>query len=167
VNGHCNGRKFPILFAGRVLNDSAMLAAGVTYQSVYFGPGNPNNVPTTFSEDGQTFYVEQTSPGVYNWGYGGYNATHVGMPEWGNFHTENLSSDTASWTGNSYRLCCSANGWVGPCLTLRIMGIQWAWNQQAWFDYMDRYMQIEPDGSWTESWVTWHGAMWNTYRSQF
>ena len=167
VNGHCNGRKFPILFAGRVLNDSAMLAAGVTYQAAYFGPGNPNNIATTFAEDGQTFYVEQTSPGVYNWGHGGYNATHVGIAEWGNFHTENPAADDATWDGNAYRRCCSANGWVGPCLTMRMMGIQSAWNQQAWFDYMDRYMQIEENGSWTEAWVTWHGTMWNTYRAQF
>ena len=50
---------------------------------------------------------------------------------------------------------------------MRIMGLQSAWNQQAWFDYMDRYTQTEADGSWTEAWVTWHGLMWNTYRSQF
>ncbi len=92
VNGHCNGRKFPILFAGRVLNDAAMLSAGQTYRTIFNGPGHPANNIAPFSEDGQTFYVQETSPGVYNWGFGGYNASHAGMPEWGNFHTDNPSS---------------------------------------------------------------------------
>jgi len=171
VNGHCNGRKFPILFAGKVLNDAGMLAVGIQHPLEFYGPNNSANRPPVFSEDGQTFYVAQTSPGVYNWGYGGYTATDVGVPEWGNFHAEGgsqgMSSDNVLWDANSYRRCCSANGWVGSCLTMQIMGLQSAWNQPAWFDYMDRYMQIEPDGSWTESWVTWHSTMWTAYNLQF
>jgi hypothetical protein len=171
VNGHCNGRKFPILFAGRVLNDAAMLGVGTTFANVFHGPDSPLNTVVPFSEDGQTFYVQETSPGVYNWGYGGYTAVDVGVPEWGNFHangnSQSLASDNVLWDGNSYRRCCSANGWVGSCLTMQIMGLQSAWNQPAWFAYMDRYTQIEPDGSWTESWVPWHSSMWAAYNLQF
>ncbi|MBL9078282.1 MAG: hypothetical protein JNL08_12300 [Planctomycetes bacterium] len=167
VNGHCNGRKFPILFAGKVLNDAAMLGAGTTWPTIYSGPGAVGNNKAPFSEDGQTFYVQQTSPGVYNWGYGGYTAQHVGLPEWGNFHTDNIASDDAGWPGTTgYRICCSANGWIGSALTMRIMGLQPQWNQTAYFDYVDRYMQTEPPG-WTQSWTPWHATMWNTYRAQF
>ncbi len=168
VNGHCNGRKFPILFAGRVLNDAQMLAVGTAYPTHFNGPGAAGNTfPAYFSEDGQTFYVQETSPGVYNWGHGGYNASHVGMAEWGNFHTENIATDTAAWNGTPYRTCCSANGWIGQTLVMRIMGLRQAWNQPAYFDYVDRYVQVEPDGSWTESWEPWHSSMWHAYRSQF
>jgi len=174
VNGHCNGRKFPILFAGRVLNDATMLAVGTTYPLQFFGPDHPSNTVAPFSEDGQTFYVAQTSPGVYNWGYGGYNASHLGLPEWGNFHanggSQDIDGDYSSWLPppgrGDYRRCCSANGWVGTTLTMRAMGLQSAWNHPAHFDYMDRYVQQEPDGEWTESWVPWQGAMWHAYRSQ-
>ena len=168
VNGHCNGRKFPILFAGRVLNDPAMLGVGQAYPTIFNGPGAAGNNKAPFSEDGQTFYVQQTSPGVYNWGYGGYTAAHVGLPEWGNFHTDNIASDDAGWPGTTgYRICCSANGWIGTTLTMRIMGLRTAWNQPAFFDYVDRYFQTEPNGSWTQSWVPWHSAMWNQHRAQF
>ncbi|MBL8728358.1 MAG: fibronectin type III domain-containing protein [Planctomycetes bacterium] len=174
VNGHCNGRKFPILFAGKVLNDSEMLSVGTTYPLHFLGPDNPGNTIVPFSEDGQTFYVAETSPGVYNWGYGGYNASHVGLPEWGNFHanggSQDIDGDYATWLPppgrGDYRRCCSANGWVGTTLTMRAMGLQSAWAHQAHFDYMDRYVQMEPDGEWTESWVPWHASMWHTYRSQ-
>ncbi len=50
---------------------------------------------------------------------------------------------------------------------MRIMGLRQAWNQPAYFDYVDRYVQVEPDGSWTESWVPWHSTMWATYRPMF
>ncbi|MBL9078281.1 MAG: hypothetical protein JNL08_12295 [Planctomycetes bacterium] len=166
VNGHCNGRKFPILLAGRVLNDAAMLAVGTTYRTIFNGPGAPGNNKAPFSEDGQTFYVQETSPGVYNWGYGGYTASFVGVPEWGNFHTDNIASDSAVWD-LPYRVCCSANGWVGQVLTMRIMGLQPQWNQAAFFGYMDRYIQNTTIGDWQQSWTPWHGTMWHTYRNQF
>ncbi|MCG3136287.1 MAG: hypothetical protein HJJLKODD_00113 [Phycisphaerae bacterium] len=43
--GHMSGRKFPILFAGLMLNDASMLAIGSNY------------TPDHFGEDGQTWYV--------------------------------------------------------------------------------------------------------------
>jgi hypothetical protein len=165
VNGHCNGRKFPILFAGKMLGDAAMLSVGTTFAPVWYGPGDARNQKAPFSEDGQTFYVEETSPGVYNWGYGGYTAADVGLPEWGNFHLENLAVDTRIWDppGSGYRVCCSANGWTGQTLAMRIMGLRDAWAQPAYFDYMDRYMAV-PQDAWKRAWVPWHAAMWDAHR---
>jgi hypothetical protein len=164
VGGQGSGRKFPILFAGAVLHDAAMSAIGTTHPSGYYGPSHPNN-RSQFGEDCQTFTVQQTSPGVYNWGYGGYTATHVGLPEWGNNHTTWPTNDNATWMQDSYRRCCTGNAWVGQTLAARIMGLRTAWNHDVYFDYMDRYMQTEQVGQWTRCWEPWQEQMWDTYRS--
>lgn len=169
VNGHCNGRKFPILFAGKVLGDAGMLAAGVTWQPTQgsrtgeaIDATQPVRVP--FSEDGQTFYVRETSPGVINWGFGGYTAAHVGLPEWGNFHLGNPSGDYVAWHRegqNNYRRCCSAISWSGVTLAMRAMGLRAAWNQPAFFDYVDRYLQTETTDLRGDAWQV---AMWDMHR---
>jgi hypothetical protein len=166
VGGQCSGRKFPILFAGRVLNDAPMLAIGTSHPSGYYGSGHPNNA-SQFGEDCQTFYVEQTSPGVYNWGHGGYDSSHNGMPEWGNSHTQYPSNDNVLWEGDPYRRCCTANAWVGQTLAAHIMNLDGAWAHPAYFDYMDRYMQIETVGEWTRNWEPWQGNMWDLHRTSF
>lgn len=164
VNGHCNGKKFPIMLTGLLFGIPEMLNIAKVFPTVFIGPGNLSN-QSGFSEDGQTFTVENTNQGV-NWGYGGYNFSHVGMAEWGNFHTENISQDTSAWPGLSgYRICCSANGWVGSALALRVMGMGGFWGNSAFLPYMDRYLGIET--GWTRSWVPAHGEMWDAYRSQY
>ena len=164
LGGQGSGRKFPILFAGRMLNDAAMLNVGVSHPSYYRGPNTTNSI---FSEDCQTFYVEETSPGIYNWGNGNYNASHVGIPEWGNNHTTMIYRDNSSWTYDPYRVCCTFNAYQGFVLAVRVMGLRAAWNHQALFDYMDRYMQTETTGNYTNYWIRWHGTAWYAYRSQF
>jgi len=164
VGGQCSGRKFPILFAGRVLGDATKLNIGFSHPSGYFGPNHPNN-RSQFGEDCQTFYVQQTSPGVYNWGYGGYTVANANMPEWGNSHTQYPNNDNVNWTADSYRRCCTANAWVGTVLAARAMGLRDEWNHPALFDYMDRYMGQEAVGDWTRSWEPWQQVMWDLHRS--
>lgn len=163
LGGHGHGRKLPILLAGAVLHDDRMLAIGKDY-GIGKRPGAEKN--SFFGEDTQTFYVRQTSPGVWNEGHGGYTREHEGLPEWGFEHADQPKSDRASWTENSYRRCCTANGWVGQALAARVMGLQEAWHHAAFFDYMDRYMQVAPEESWHRAWVPWHGAMWDEYRDK-
>jgi hypothetical protein len=150
--GHGSGRKWPILFAGLMLGDTAMASIGG--QNVWFG------------EDGQTFYVAYTAPNVINFGYGGYTAQDIGMAEWGFSHAVDPSSDTRSWTANPYRQCCTANAWAGFVLAARIMGQRTAWNHDALFDYMDRYMRTETNANWRQ-WEPWVAAMWDQYRSSY
>ena len=170
VGGQGSGRKFPILLAGAVLHDAAMVGIGTTHPSGYFGPSNPANA-SRFGEDCQTFYVQQTSPGVYNWGYGLYNASHVGVAEWGNNHTTYPSNDSAGWLTDPYRRCCTANAWVGQTLAARVMNLRTAWNHPSYFDYMDRYMAVplNPPSieAWHRSWEPWQGAMWDLHRANF
>jgi hypothetical protein len=163
VGGHGSGRKWPILFAGALLRDSEMLAVGQNYVS----QRNLNGTYTThFGEDCQTFYVQQTSASQINWGHGGYVAADLGVPEYGFSHVHWPASDSNAWTTNSYRLCCTANGWIGGVLGARMMGLRDEWNHQVLFDYTDRYAATEPVG-WTRSWSPWVGRMWDLYRAQF
>lgn len=161
--GHGSGRKFPILFAGRLLHDAAMQNLGATHPSVYYGPGNGQN-QAHFGEDCQTFRVAETSPGVYDWGYGNYNASYVGMAEWGNSHATYPSNDHSDWMQDPYRRCCTGNAWVAQTLCARLMGLTTAWAHDEYFEYMDRFMQTETAGTWTRSWEPWQEQMWDHYR---
>jgi hypothetical protein len=150
--GHGSGRKWPILFAGLLFHDAAMQA-----------------VEGDFGEDQQTFFVEETSPGVYNQGHGGYGPEHVGMPEWGFRHANDPSEDDARWDidATPYRFCCTANAWSGYALAAHYLGATEIWRHDAFFAYMDRYAEMELDRPSGESWFAWSelsGAMWARYR---
>ena len=147
------GRKWPILFKRAIFGESIPIGGE----------------PTRFSEDGQTFHVQQTSSGVYNYGFGGYGLGQVGMPEWGQryWSTQPLGSGaTFLWQADSYRRCCTYNSSAGHFLSAYIMGVRDEWNWDAAFDYMDRYMQVET-GGWTRQWNSWTANMWDTYRPGF
>lgn len=162
--GHSSGRKFPILFAGMLLRDDAMLAVGRDYPSVR--TARDEKVKAYFGEDSQTFVVAETAPGEFNWGKGNYSKEHVGLAEWGFMHAEDPSKDDASWDGNPYRRCCSANCWLGYCLAARAMGLVEAWHHDPFFAYVDRYMAQEHRPEW-RAWAKWHGAMWDRERPKY
>ncbi|MCA8974972.1 MAG: hypothetical protein KDC98_09635 [Planctomycetes bacterium] len=148
------GRKFPILLAGTLLQDEALTNCA-------------RETKLAFAEDVQTFFVEETAPGVWNHGHGGYGASDVGLAEWGLRHAEDPSLDRKAWTADSYRRCCSANAWSGFVLASRIMAMRESWGHDALFEYVDRYMQIEEHGSWTRAWSPFAERMWDRYRVQF
>ncbi len=157
--GTGSGRKFPILLAGIALNDTNMGNIGQhAINDPYFG------------EDAQTFYVQQTSPGVYNYGYGGYTSADVGLPEYGIRHAHysdppGYRYDSKTWD-SSYRRCCTANSWGGFVLATLAMNAKTQWGHNAIFDYMDRYMATEPSGDFRQ-WNSWVEDMWDMYRAQF
>ena len=155
--GHHSGRKWPILFAGILLGDVPMGSIGFD-----------DNV--AFNEDDQTFYVEETSTGVYNYGFGGYGPQHVGLPEWGNQHAKNYGQDSVEWYGNPYRICCTAHVWWGQLLSAYIMGARPLWNHDALFDYQDRYLQTARSlgqASWSIGWTKFPLDMWDAYRGNY
>lgn len=152
--GSGSGRKFPVLFAGAVLQDQQMLRLVREQKSA-------------FAEDVQTFYVAQSSPGAWNLGYGDYGPEDEGLPEWGNRHGDDPSVDRKSWTSDPYRRCCTANVWHGFVLATRIMGLREAWGHEPLFDYVDRYLQIEAPGTWTRSFHPFAERMWDRYRAEF
>ncbi|MGK0521614.1 MAG: hypothetical protein ACJAUC_004331 [Planctomycetota bacterium] len=164
IGGHGHGRKLPILIAGRVLNDERMLNIGQEFESKTVKQGGKG---AWFAEDGQTFYVTETSPGVWNWGHGNYTAEHDGLPEWGFSHSDNPERDDSRWDANPYRRCCTGNAWMGQALTARMMGLRGAWNHDPFFDYVDRYGQVVHEEGWHLSWVNWHPLLWAAYRSNY
>ncbi|MCR9245472.1 MAG: hypothetical protein NXI31_10600 [bacterium] len=163
VGGHGSGRKWPILFAGRLLQDSAMLGVGQTHRTFRNLDGT---YEVHFGEDAQTFYVQETAPNVFNWGHGGYSRQHVGLPEFGFSHVHRPQADNHSWGHDPYRRCCTANAWIGGVLCVHVMGLVQEWNHPALFDYMDRFAVTEPQG-WTRQWAPWTGRMWDLHRSSY
>lgn len=137
--GHGSGRKFPIVFAGVMLNEGKM-----------------KSVRVNFGEDMQTIWVSETLPAATytrSWHtqpetvvYGG----HVGIngesvnPGWGPY--EHLAPSVWKNTlGESYRRCCTSVSWVGEALAARLIPeMQEAWNHPQFFEYVNRWM-LSPD----------------------
>ena len=158
--GHNSGRKWPIVFAGIMLDDANMA-----------------NVQAAFQEDGQTYYGNGWTGATALWG-----TRHSILPEMDHEHKH-----PSNWTksGNSdnnsegYRQCCSGVSWVGMALAARLMGAKDIWNHPPFFDYVDRWFEED----WTDFYnivVTQGGgetgnlqggtshsfikAMWDAYR---
>lgn len=148
------GRKFPLLLAGALLRDDALLDLALTKKFA-------------FAEDAQTFFVAETAPGVINGGFGGYGPEDVGLAEWGNRHATDPSLDQKAWAGDPYRRCCTANVWAGFVLAARAMNLVRAWGHDPLFDYVDRYLQVEPRGEWTRCWSRFTERMWDRHRERY
>jgi hypothetical protein len=159
--GHASGRKWPIMFAGLVLGDTAM--------------SNIGSSGVSFGEDGQTFYITQQDidrdhhPDNRSCELE-YAQADLDLPEWGIVHASNPVADNKNWE-TVYRQCCTAHAWGGFVLSALIMGQRGNWNHQPLFDYMDRYMAIElilnGKGAWTRQWSRFTENMWDTYRAGY
>jgi len=145
--GYQVGRKWPILFAGLMLDDSHLKGVG--------------EWETVFQEDVQTFYVEKTSTGTYNYGHGGYDEDDVGLPEWGIKHTTEPVHDEKRWDASYREVNGVAN--VGSVLAAHLMGAKELWRHNALFDYEDRWWNITGE---TISITPFIRAMWRTYRAE-
>jgi hypothetical protein len=144
--GHHSGRKFPIIFAGIMLNDSGMKNVSA-------------NFPLAFGEDMQTVYINKI-PGNYKqaWQgatviYGGhYGVKPDGTPISPGLYGPYEQLQPRDWPllngneqlGEAYRRCCTSVSWVGEALTIRLLNGLSVWNYPDFFDYVDRWM-IEDD----------------------
>jgi hypothetical protein len=126
--GHGSGRKWPIVFAGIMLGDKDMQSPKAKYPHVKFG------------EDMQTIYGKGWT------GAKALYAGHVGEEGskyekgWGAYE-HLLPSQWPSMLGESYRRCCTSVAWVGQALAARIMHAEKTWDHDAFFDYVDRWME--------------------------
>lgn len=158
--GHANGRKWPILFAGIMLNNSAM-----------------KNPTCRFGEDDQTYYgvTASRNPGQQYVAYWGANCSSSYQA---NGCTGGGTKDCRPSAKNGdacqdYRNCCTSYTWVGYALAAQLMGAEGIWNHGAFFDYVDRWMGYGNDprvgsGDWVqpgETSTSFISSMWNTYRS--
>lgn len=155
--GHHMGRKWPILFAGLLLDDAHMKNVG--------------QWKTRFQEDEQTFYVTQEDVERTNspaWKPDAradklpYHKGHIGMPEWGIVHTANPLADNRS-LGATYR-GINAMVYPGFVLAAHLMNQKEAWNHNALFDYVDRWMGLLEKGETKVGPPTFVQNMWNAYR---
>jgi hypothetical protein len=141
--GHNSGRKWPILFAGLMLDHEGM-----------------KNVKATFQEDQQTYY----GPGFHGqralWTIAPHNANarheEVDPKTWGTFG-DNKGNNGVKAEG--YR---KLNGptWVGQALAARLTGMVDHWNHPPYFDYVDRWWDEEGRAN---PFVT---SMWKMYRDR-
>jgi hypothetical protein len=181
--GHAGGRKWPILFAGLMLDDDDMKAIGeksgdYLYTSPY-GPGNPPSDYIHFGEDDQTFYVAQldvdlTNGPTFNPDYRDtekipYTSNDLGLPEWGIRHSSNPNYSN-KWLSTAYRHVVGP-GFYGPALAALFMDAKSLWNHNAYFDYTDRYMHFTSSiGEYASSWRSsdhFTITMWDTYRKEY
>jgi chitodextrinase len=145
------GRKWPILFAGLMLDDVKMKNIGFDYG------------PKIFQEDCQTHYLAsefiEFYPGI----------TSLGTPLWGERHCIKAEISWVAEPGNTgYQDCCTANRWNGSALAAMIMNAKPLWNHDAFFDYTDRHMEhIIHDQAWFRSISDYQAAMWDAYRANY
>lgn len=158
--GHHEGRKWPILFAGVVLNDPHMKDVG--------------HWKTRFQDDEQTFFVSQAEVDLTNspaWKpdkRGGnpqpYTKEDIGLAEWGIAHATGPQVDNKEWAA-PYRW---VNGTVIPAFVLaaRLMGQEEAWNHPPLFAYSDRYQEKTKGHQKGAQMKPFSLSMWEAYGSK-
>lgn len=119
--GHSSGRKWPVLFAGIMLNKPELF-----------------DLPETavFQEDAQTYYGNGWFGQTVLW----QMIMHHGKRE---PYEEKHPGQWEQWdkTSESYRICCTSSAWVGTALSAMYMKAVKIWGHDAFFDYVDRWMR--------------------------
>jgi len=170
-----SGRKFPILFAGLMLNDSDMKnigeKSGDYAHTAPYGPGNPPLDLIRFEEDGM-FYVTQAdvdlthsaqwSPDYRDAQQIPYEVGDIGLPEWGKVRLYDREQINKYW-GTTYRGVISP-AYGGFVLAVHIMGARDLWNRDSVLDYKDRFMEVETAMREFSRFVK---QMWDTYRADY
>jgi hypothetical protein len=142
-----SGRKWPIVFAGLLLDDRDMQQIKINDGDLHFG------------EDDQTALCPYEYKGkVYERGWTGARALFTGHSLAGS------GGDRGNWDrgwgpvdlfppdqwphrsgtdlpgSESYRRANTSAAWVGEALTLRLLHAESVWNHDAFFAYVDRWM---------------------------
>jgi hypothetical protein len=130
------GRKWPIIFAGLMLGDQEMQSPATRFPQAVFG------------EDLETMRGRgwTGATALYTGPYGpkGYPGNPLrGAP------CENLHP--SRWTGDNERSRRSVSvTWVAEALAARLLRAEKTWNNEVFFDYVDRWM-IEDDAEFVEA----------------
>ena len=140
-----SGRKWPIIFAGVMLDDADMQNPG-------------KNLPNLrFAEDEQTAFCPVTYKGkTYETGWTGAKAVHLGHSPYLWDKTEKDEGGgpqdlypPSQWplkkkgewrASEAYRRSNTSGAWVAEALTGRMMHIEKVWNHDAFYAYVDRWM---------------------------
>ena len=126
--GVTNGRKFPIVFAARLIDDP------------YFTAEAP--ATAIIHEDTQCYYGN---------GWAGMKALwqmvmhHGARLPYMHLHPSQYSTYDGGWaaTSESYRRCCTIKAWPAQALATLLAGGKAAWNHDSFFDNVDDWMRYE------------------------
>lgn len=143
--GHDNGRKWPIIFAGLMLNCDEM--KNIMQTGKMLG-----------GEDMQTYYNEQYKP---LWGrncYSQYNITCSGTGAKDCMDPNRLIDGCVD-----YRNCCTSNTWCGEAIAVKIMGAENLWSHNAFFDYIYRWVTADVVGGGEMTGGSYIRNMWNDF----
>jgi fibronectin type III domain protein/type IX secretion system substrate protein len=152
--GHASGRKWPIVFAGKILGDTAMLNMGADYApDGYFG----ENDQTYYGVNGIALWGTNGDPQYFLAGCTGSGAKDARDPA----HLVDGCPD--------YRNCCTSHTWVGQMLSALMIGAKGSWDHNAYFDYVDRWMNRQVGNityfSSGSSYDDFVDTMWARYRN--
>jgi hypothetical protein len=119
--GHSSGRKWPLLFAGLMLDDPTF---------------TPDSQTTVFGEDTQTYYGQGWYGQKALWQMVSHNGTR--QP-----YQQKPPSGWDDWDqlSEEYRTCCTVRAWVGEGLAALLMGRKAAWNHNAFFENLEDWMR--------------------------
>ena len=174
AGGFGNGRKFPIVFAGVMLQDEEMLNIEKYAPEASFG----EDEHTAFGKcwtgadvlfTGQYPLYAEKHPDVYA-DRSPYE--HLQPSEW---------PGRRPTMSEGYRRCCTSNCWIGQALAAHLMGAVDVWDHDAFFAYCDRWM-TEDDAPFVKiineahtgedfhpqqrtTWDPFVNEMWAKYRS--
>ncbi len=166
--GHMIGRKFPILFAGLMLNDGKMLTLNdydsQEDMSTYFG-GQSQTLWTGWQASGHPYasnVLYQLRAGVDLAGKPWHHEDHHPR-NWGSgpFPNNPSSPQYPYQKHEGYRRLASL-ALPGQTIAARILGLVPYWNHPAYFSYVDRWM-YEDDRA-TEKTIKQYWPDFYTYR---
>ncbi|MBF0102639.1 MAG: LamG domain-containing protein [Desulfobacterales bacterium] len=165
--GHNVGRKWPILFAGMMLNDDHMKNVG--------------SWTTLFQEDGGTFFVTQEEINRTNESFNhpdycwipdsrdiaagriqAYTTSDIGLPDWGIRHITQPCRNNGHFD-SAYR---DINGVANTGFTLAaiLMNAKNLWAHDALFDYQDRWWNMKGGDHGSQHVSPFTKSMWTRYR---
>ena len=169
LGGHGNGRKWPIVFAGIMLDDEKMRSP------TRARPG------LLFSEDMQTMFDDcWTGAKVVYAGHMGPKG-HPRKRGWGRY--EHLPPGKWEFRAEAWRRANVSSAWVGQALAAHIMHAEKHWDHDAYFAYVDRWMYEDDtehikaireakgwdfSSAWARQGANWDPCvqtMWKTYRA--
>lgn len=159
IAGQNIGRKFPVVFAALMLNDSRIIPEGSVFSedAAYYGSDvSPTQTLWTGWQDSGHAYAANVM-WLYKSGTdNGANPTglpvpwyheHIHPDDWdqspfphnGTEYPATRASEGKNGYHEGYRRACGV-ALVGPALAARILGMQTLWNHDAYFAYVDRWM---------------------------
>jgi len=147
--GHFNARKWPIVFAGGMLGDADMASPGTDI-------GNEDRM-TYYGADGTALWGRACTSCYLSNGCSNDGACSSGAKDCRD--PEGVVDGCAD-----YRNCCTSRTWVGQALAAHLMGLREAWGHDAFFDYVDRWMDGGVPGGGGAGGDAFVAGMWDRHR---